>query len=258
MTIVDEPVNKWICKKCGYETNEKPHKNQLCSCGGRFRKSTRCALCGSWFYNDKGRKFCVKCSPIKNRKQSVNLICDFCGKEYKNYFSNTKKNTHNFCSKECKTKYFAGDKIKRHCLYCGKEFEIYKCSLKSNATGHYCSRECYANSMAIPREYNMRDFRKAKKELFPKRQLCAICGTPRNVHIHHIIPNRITSDQSKENLIPLCAKHHLIVERHTRELLKDFTDYELLQYLLNCILRQRQSETLFTVGREIKNGKFED
>lgn len=41
MTVVDEPVNKWICKKCGYETNEKPHKNQLCSCEGIVRRFYR-------------------------------------------------------------------------------------------------------------------------------------------------------------------------------------------------------------------------
>ena len=46
---------KWICNKCGFETEEKPkHKNSTCpKCGkGRFQGWNQCE-CGKWFHPDR-------------------------------------------------------------------------------------------------------------------------------------------------------------------------------------------------------------
>jgi len=38
------------------------------------------------------------------------------------------------------------------------------------------------------------------------------CNETENLHIHHIIPFRMTQDNSLDNLITLCQKHHKMVE----------------------------------------------
>ena len=60
-------------------------------------------------------------------------VCNFCGKEFENYFENSK-----YCSKECYNAYKSkNSKLKnRVCKYCGKLFDAHD----SNTI--YCSREC--------------------------------------------------------------------------------------------------------------------
>ena len=89
---------------------------------------------------------------------------------------------------------------------------------------------------------------------FSMPNFCAICGTTKKIHIHHIMPNRISHDQNKENLIPLCASCHPKIERVTRDFLKAFDgEYEKAEPLLRMILRQRQYATSLVI-KEILNG----
>jgi len=39
-----------------------------------------------------------------------------------------------------------------------------------------------------------------------------MCGTRHNLQVHHIIPFRLTQDNSQDNLVPLCVTHHRMVE----------------------------------------------
>lgn len=74
----------------------------------------------------------------------VKLMCDYCGKEFERYASNIKPNRKHYCSKECMQESKKAVKEKRICKTCGKEFEVYASVLKSsNASGNFCSRECY-------------------------------------------------------------------------------------------------------------------
>jgi hypothetical protein len=41
---------------------------------------------------------------------------------------------------------------------------------------------------------------------------CAVCGTTKRLQVHHIIPFRLTQDNSKANLVPLCVTHHRWIE----------------------------------------------
>ena len=60
-------------------------------------------------------------------------ICEYCGKEYENYFKNSK-----FCSKECYRKYRdKNSKLKNHiCPNCGKCFDAH------DSKTIYCSKKC--------------------------------------------------------------------------------------------------------------------
>lgn len=149
-------------------------------------------------------------------------------------------------------------KIPVKCDYCGKKFRVYKSVLNdSNASGNYCSSKCYWESMKKD-SLVYKGFKEAKKKYFSKPQVCAVCGTPKKIQIHHIIPNRLTQDQRKQNLIPLCPLHHNRIERMTAELHILFADdYDLELMLLNNILRTRQLET-YCYLENLKNGQHQD
>ena len=55
------------------------------------------------------------------------------------------------------------------------------------------------------------------------------------LNIHHIIPYRLTQDNSLENLIPLCRKHHKIVESYFTKYLENFGDFETSKFVLGNI-----------------------
>ena len=86
------------------------------------------------------------------------------------------------------------------------------------------------------------DFEHQKLLYFSGVQRCAICDTTEQIHIHHIIPYRLTQDNSCENLVPLCAKHHKIIESKTVKLLKDSSDYESIRKTVKeMIARERDA-----------------
>ena len=254
-------MDKWVCKKCGKEIFEKPKKNAICNqdgCKGRYQHYVKCKDCGEWFCAFQNyRTRCDNCSYTAKHERSaqIDLICDNCGKQFKRFKGNIKSILNNYCSRKCMIEHKKADVLHRICKNCGREFDIYKSSIeKTNASGNYCCRECYNEDMTLDKERVYTGFAKSKRENFGKKQFCAICGTTKKIHIHHIMPNRITHDQSKENLIPLCATCHIKIERLTRDILKAFEgEHEKAEPLLRLVLRQRQFETSLVI-KEILNG----
>lgn len=252
-------MDKWVCQRCGNERVEKPRKNEICNkngCKGRF-KQLRLCRCGRWFYtNDPNKRYCsAKCDA--KEEHSVKLTCEYCGTVFNRAKSNCKQCRHHFCSKDCFVRYNERPKAERICKYCGKVFSVYKSALENtNATGNYCSRECYYKSMEIAgASYYRADFGRVKKRYFSGVQFCALCGTTKNIHIHHIIPFRLTEDNCKDNLIPLCSKHHIQFERASRPFIKMMdSDLELAKLMLNNILQERQMAT-HTIVKQIVNQK---
>lgn len=263
MQVTTAETEKWICKKCGSERKDKPYKNEVCKtagCKGRFIHKRRCK-CGEWFVIDKGdRKYCSDaCAGIKRknpRRGKVEASCAYCGKPMQIYASAVRKR--NYCNKKCRDKQYAEARENRTCLQCGKTFTVLTSVIeKSNASGHFCSTACYWESMRKP-QAKYQGFRKAKRQFFTGTQFCAICGTTKNIQIHHIIPNRLTQDQRKENLIPLCPLHHNRIERFTEKIHRLFAGrYEEELWYLNNIFRTRQIETAMVIWGA-KNGRFED
>ena len=173
----------------------------------------------------------------KNAKKQFN--CVNCGKIWQDYQSNDKNKR--FCSILCKSIYSRTD---RTCKNCDKTFSICKSVLKTNATGNYCSRECYVKKITTGLTKNKNGFRTISDKIRKENPMCAICGTRRRIHIHHIKPYRYTKDNSSENLIPLCISHHKIVEFQTEKLL-EIDGQENVFFIINNILRDRQQYTNF-------------
>jgi len=219
-------ITNYICSACGTE----------CSC----RTDT-------YF---KG-KLCRSCTVRKNKTGSPvpHIIrCKNCNKK----IVIPKSANKSYCSKECRINYLT---IERECLYCHKKFRIYKSSLKTNATGNFCSRICYNNYL---RKINLkiytdnkvhykRKFTESKKILKQKNIcFCAICGTFKGIQYHHIIPYRITQNDNLTNIIPLCKKHHKVIEDITIKLLL-IQNIDVAELFLQNVLRQRQIETYYVI-----------
>lgn len=196
---------------------------------------------------------------MKDRIGKIPVVCDYCGNTFMRYAGNVKPTTKlHFCDKECKNSYYKADVLERTCQYCGKIFTIYSSVVNdSNSSGNFCSSRCYWDSMKKSRKFYA-GFNEAKKKYFSGRQFCAVCGTTKNIQIHHIIPNRLTQDQRKQNLIPLCPLHHIRIERMTAELHELFNDdYDAEQWLLNNILRSRQMVTSYKLKEKTNERKNE-
>ena len=253
--------DKWVCKRCSKEITEKPYKNQCCQCKGRFIHFRKCD-CGQWFLDAHyDKKYCSEyCRGYLitlNKHKPVELICEQCGKEFTRYFGNIKNPKHIFCSKQCKQEHFKAQKQIRKCLNCCKEFEVYNSILsgKTNASGNYCCNKCYYDSMRFldnPHRYG-KEFKQNKKKYF-KNSFCVICGTNRNIHIHHIIPFRLTQDNSVQNLVPLCSSHHKIFENLSRPLFENTDNYDIIQYVLKNVLVERYFATK-TIIKELKDAR---
>lgn len=247
-------MDKWVCQRCGNEITDKPYRNQICNkdgCKGRYKQLRLCE-CGKWFYtNDPNRKYCSnECTA--RPKRSIELECAHCGKTFKRAVSNCRNSKLHFCDIECQRLYEKTLKEERVCKYCGNHFTVYKSAVeKTNASGNYCSCECYYKAMEKEgTPYYRADFGRIKRRNFKGKQFCAICGTTKNIHIHHIIPFKLTQDNSLDNLIPLCSKHHVQIERMSEPFISSMTDdLPTAKMLLNNILRERQTCTRFALKR---------
>lgn len=255
---IEQTKHKWVCSKCGREIIEKPYKNQICNndnCKGRFKRYTKC-ICGKWFENSKDeKKYCSdKCSGRKEyekRTGKIKIKCFYCGKEFERYNSNVKCKKP-FCSIDCMRNYEKTLKAKRKCMECGKVFYVYKSAItKTNASGNFCSRKCYDAYLGHQEhgKYYRADFEQVKKKYFSGVQFCAICGTTKNIHIHHIIPYRFTQDNGVDNLIPLCRKHHKMIECLWLPFISMMDDKELAKKYANISLRNRQYEVAYQLWK---------
>jgi endogenous inhibitor of DNA gyrase (YacG/DUF329 family) len=242
-----------------------------------------CDYCGKKFLrypSNAGKSKNVFCSRecheayIKVEKEV--RVCKQCGKEFEVYKSALEKSnaSGNFCGRECYNKYqetLVGEKsvsykrMRVNCPNCGKELYVvpsrirkYKntfCSIKcrSEYMKEYVGGEKNANWKGGASRYRG-DFEDVKKRHFYGIQHCAICGTSKKINIHHIIPYRLTHDNSVENLIPLCRRHHKIVESASLKFIELFgdEDYSVAEKYMNIILRSRQLET-YTLLRDMIN-----
>ena len=251
-------MQKWECARCGRERTDKPRKNEICNadgCKGRFRRFAKCRKCGNWFATSEGRTFCDECreqSPQYRRVGTITVKCYQCGKDFQRYAANV-RGKKQFCGLECQREYELTRWESRICKECGKTFKVHKAAIEhTNASGNYCSRECYNKHMTIEDSPTHKGgFDRVKREHFKGVQFCAICGTTKRIHIHHIIPFRLTKDNGLDNLVPLCSSHHKKVENATLPFINTMSDKDKAKQLLNVIIRARQRETA-TVLRQLQ------
>ena len=184
----------------------------------------------------------------------IKRICKTCGAEFEVYESSlrTSNSSGKFCYRKCYTEHqktLTGHKNNHctsfvvKCANCGNEIttipsraSIYKnrfCSLDCKHSFHhnYIDGERNVNWKGGASNFRGGDFQRIKKENF-KDSFCVLCGTSKGVHIHHIIPYRLTKDNSPENLVPLCRKHHKSVEHIFVSQLEALGDYETTKLVL--------------------------
>lgn len=199
-----------------------------------------CKTCKGAFYVYK--------SSLEKSNSSGNFCCRICYNTYLKTRTGEKHNRYN--------------KIDLECNQCLKPIKVIPAKIKEYPT-HFCSKKCKfdyhsenysgANNPSwkgghIERRGN---FNSVKRNNFKFPQFCALCGTSKNTHIHHIIPFRFTQDNSLNNLIPLCVKHHRLIEVLTYRIKDTGVDFKYIGLFINNILRQKQMET-FTILRGIQ------
>jgi hypothetical protein len=223
-----------------YSKNAKKHSDKLkiCKyCNKGYKRNIR--------YSNKQWEKSLYCSNNCRGKDNTILLkkekipCKNCGVSIVDYVSNFKNKQ--FCSIKCKSEF---SRVVRVCKNCGKSFSICKSVLKTNATGNYCSRDCYIKYITTGITKNKNGFRQISEKIRKTTQFCAICGNIGKIHIHHIEPFKYTQNNNLENLIPLCRSHHKIVEWQTEKLLGVFGDNkDIVWFMIKNILRSRQLET---------------
>jgi len=155
-----------------------------------------------------------------------------------------------FCSIACRN---AKLREQRVCKFCSTEFVVLKSTISSvtNASGNFCSRNCYEKWLCKTERITGRGslWHKVRAEAIRRQPFCAICGTMRTLHVHHIVPYRLTFDNSQSNLIPLCPKHHKTVEAMTHEIEHSGSDTRTMKVALRTILNERSLATRFVLKR---------
>lgn len=167
-----------------------------------------------------------------SKNAEIDVVCNYCGKEYRICKSAYDRRKRHFCSRKCYSNYrsdvlsiseqnaFRGNSIPCNCDYCGKEYYIYK-SNYAQSKRHFCSQECYQKYRSeklpheeqnaygrghTPEERKLRKkvriiwnhYRRDKKI---KNQPCEICGCDKS-EAHH-------DDYSKPLEVRwLCRKCH--------------------------------------------------
>lgn len=118
-----------------------------------------------------------------------------------------------FCSRACRV---AAQSTERTCTSCGAAFRIARSILsgRTNSSGRFCSRPCYERHLCRTPRIRGRGSRwnTIRKEALRLTPFCACCGGQKHLQVHHIIPFRLTRDNSRTNLIPLCRACHKRVE----------------------------------------------
>lgn len=108
-------------------------------------------------------------------------------------------------------------RVKKECPVCNETFQVRKGSPKEKVT---CSSGC-ANThfRSGPNNPNWNDdqYRTTCFHYHPKE--CVVCGEHRIVAVHHYDEDR--SNNSPENLIPICSTHHDYVHSRYAHLVMD-------------------------------------
>ena len=152
------------------------------------------------------------------RSKRIQWQYDGCGDWFYTTLSAKGNKKRHYCSRACHSKSCQMDRV---CRQCGKQFSVRQSSIsnKTNASGNYCSRKCYEKVLCQPDRVSGRgsQWKRIRKEAVKRAPFCAVCGTLKNLQVHHIIPYRITQDNEQNNLVPLCPSCHKKVEIVTQE-----------------------------------------
>jgi hypothetical protein len=118
------------------------------------------------------------------------------------------------------------------CQCCSKEF-IFEGRLKTKKynDAKFCSRSCANNRQTVwdskiaDGESNGKWVRYRNIAFQYHGEKCVVCNFNKVIEVHHLDHNR--SNNSKENLVPLCPNHHMMIHRsnYAEEVLAEIRGY---------------------------------
>ncbi len=232
--------------------------------------STRLRLCVDCGRADEIRKdsTAVRCKSCAGRiggakagevmkARVVFVPCQHCGTQIHTCKSRQADGHNRFCSKACRS---AAVQVKRTCKHCSVGFSVAKgrVSGKTNSSANFCSRPCYEKWLCRTDRVTGRgsQWRRVRNEAIRRNPFCAICGTRRNLQVHHIVPFRLSFDNSQDNLVPLCQKHHRYIETVFCEIEGVIGgDWETAKMILGNSIGEKQDATrmhLISLYRQAK------
>lgn len=166
----------------------------------------------------------------------IKLKCEQCGKIYKTKPYMEHKSKHHFCSMKCyglwqqiHKKGFMSQKKKVVCKTCNKIFEKSPSAIKKN---NFCSMDCFRKWQKLSglwagknnsqwrgghSQYRGKNWRAQKQEVLKRDKFqCQICGSKKNLIVHHKIPYHLCKTYKEANklinLITLCKRCHGLLE----------------------------------------------
>jgi DNA-directed RNA polymerase subunit RPC12/RpoP len=195
--------------------------------------ATRCRACGWRSALMKGHG---------TRSAGLNReTCQHCGTGFPAPPSSRQK----YCCLACRR---AAQSVKRTCATCGSAFRIPRSILsgRTNASGRFCSRPCYERHLCRTPRIGGRGSRwkTIRKEALRRTPLCAFCGSTRHLQVHHIIPVRLTRDNSPTKLIPLCRACHKRVETVFHDVEAVDPPLPVTKLVVFCSIHERRTVTL--------------
>lgn len=177
--------------------------------------------------------------------KTPNCACEACGKPLYRMPSQIKGRV--YCTTECRSE---SRRVQRECKQCKAMFytQIGRLSGKTNSSANYCSRPCYEAWLCSTPRTRTRGPRwhVISKEVTAAFPFCACCGARRKrLEVHHIVPYRLTGDNDRRNLIPLCSRCHKRVELATIGFMNEAgATAESVTAVVGAWLRRRQLQTL--------------
>ena len=195
--------------------------------------ATRCRACAARPALERGHR---TRSADRNRE-----TCQHCGRE----FPAPPSSRQQFCGRACR---HAAQSVERTCATCGGAFRIPQSILsgRTNSSGRFCSRPCYERHLCRTPRLRGRGSRwnTIRKGALRQTPFCACCGKTRHLQVHHIIPFRLTRDNSPTNLIPLCRACHKRVETVFHDVEAIDPPLPVTKLVLFCSIHARRTVTL--------------
>lgn len=148
----------------------------------------------------------------KLRKPRITKTCLHC----KGEFSGTESAIANrkFCSVKCRVSGLQGEahpgykRVERECANCGTPIVVAPGRVKYRLD-QYCSKECGKAGRSKKISATLKPashWRTLAKRKYGK--VCAVCGFPHFIEVHHIVHRAKGGSDDVSNLIPLCPNHH--------------------------------------------------
>ena len=213
-------------------------------------KDVICADCGAEFNarKDTSPTVCKRCASIrggramKGAQRAERKPCPVCGTPI------LLSRDYTYCSVRCRT---SAKRLDRTCKHCGQIFTVLMSAIsgKTNASAHFCSRQCYEAWLCHGDRTSGRGsrWRAIRHEALRRQPYCALCGRLHGLQVHHIVPFRLTHDNNADNLIALCPRHHKLTEYLTVNAENTGVSHEDIKLVMSNMLGEHRMATAFKI-----------